>query len=80
MNAPFFFNRDRKMMENSRLGERTTFLNCLRRLLKINHSSDASSKTDINVLIDELIALDYSQKFVDEKVHVPEFPLAPDKI
>lgn len=55
------------MMESSRHGERATFQNCLKRLLKITHRDDVSSKTDINVLVDELIALDYSQKFVDEE-------------
>ncbi|XP_061163365.1 HEAT repeat-containing protein 6-like [Saccostrea echinata] len=54
-------------MENSHHGEKVTFQNCLKRLLKITYRDDVSSKTDINVLIDELIALDYSQKFVDEE-------------
>lgn len=60
---------DSLMMESSRHGERATFQNCLKRLLKITHRDDVSSKTDINVLVDELIALDYSQKFVDEEVY-----------
>jgi hypothetical protein len=56
------------MMESQ--NEKVTFQNCLKRLLRVTYREDVSSKTDINVLIDELIALDYAQKFVDEEVHV----------
>ncbi|XP_048733052.1 HEAT repeat-containing protein 6-like isoform X2 [Ostrea edulis] len=52
-------------MENH--NEKVTFQNCLKRLLRVTYRDDVSSKTDINVLIDELIALDYAQKFVDEE-------------
>jgi len=48
--------------------ERERFQQCYRRLIALNHRDDEQSKTNFNLLIDELNSMEYHMKIVQEEV------------
>lgn len=49
--------------------ERDRFEQCFKRFMKFTSQGDEMSRTNLNLLLDEINSIDYSSKIATEEVH-----------